>query len=67
MIALALLRESATPYATLTPMLEPALVGFTWNNIIKKDKNSVQVEQLFHLSFSLIKTVKCASPQLFRN
>ena len=30
-IALALTRESAKPYATVTPMLEPARAGFTWN------------------------------------
>lgn len=30
-IALALLRESANPYATVTPMLDPARAGFTWN------------------------------------
>lgn len=29
-ISSAFVKESSTPYATLTPMLDPALAGFTW-------------------------------------
>lgn len=35
-IPLAFFRESSNPYATLTPMLDPARAGFTWNNTIMK-------------------------------
>ena len=39
-IALAFFRESTTPYATVTPILEPARAGFTWKDIMEKAPKS---------------------------